>query len=45
LLNDAELNKPWADWWQQTSSESFYAQDLYVLSPAELNLKRKNTTN
>ncbi|KGK00553.1 FMN-binding glutamate synthase family protein [Thalassotalea sp. ND16A] len=45
LLNDAEINKPWTDWWQQANSASFYAQDLYVLSPAELNLKRKNSIN
>ncbi|TRX54025.1 FMN-binding glutamate synthase family protein [Thalassomonas sp. M1454] len=36
LLDDKYDCGAWSQWWQQASSESFYAEDIYVISPAEI---------
>ncbi|PCH96505.1 MAG: FMN-binding glutamate synthase family protein [Gammaproteobacteria bacterium] len=34
LKNDIE-NKSWLHWWQSSSAENFYVDDIYILSPPE----------
>jgi glutamate synthase domain-containing protein 2 len=35
LLSEGLLQGAWKEWWQQSHSEDFYAEDNYVLRPAE----------
>jgi glutamate synthase domain-containing protein 2 len=35
LLSEGRLEGAWKEWWQQAHSEDFYAEDNYVLRPAE----------
>lgn len=36
LLDETQDLGAWSQWWKQASSESFYADDIYVISPAEI---------
>lgn len=39
LLSEDKLQSPWKEWWLQAKSDHFFADDIYVLSPAELKIK------
>lgn len=42
LLTETNLHAPWTDWWHQANSDHFFADDIYVLSPAEVRIKRQS---
>lgn len=35
LLSEGRLEGAWKEWWQQADGEEFYAEDNYILRPAE----------
>jgi glutamate synthase domain-containing protein 2 len=35
LLSEGRTEGAWKEWWQQADSEDFYAEDNYILRPAE----------
>ena len=36
LLTETDVCETWTQWWQQASSADFYAEDNFILKPAEL---------
>ena len=36
LIDNKDLNKCWQQWWQASSAERFYADDLFILKSPEL---------
>ncbi|WNC72262.1 FMN-binding glutamate synthase family protein [Thalassotalea psychrophila] len=36
LLTDSKEDGIWQKWWHQASSETFYADDVYIITPAEI---------
>jgi len=31
LIDNPELKEPWSEWWQESSAEQFYVNDLFIL--------------
>ena len=42
LLNTLDLDETWRHWWEKSSAEQFYVDDLFILKSPEFHRAKKN---